>query len=76
VQKANCRDEFCVTLSLQLPRSAPCLMWFAVSGNRTAKEPGCCFYGNVLERRMREQKNTGDVNKSCESGLSLDCLRC
>lgn len=32
-----------VAAALALPR-------FVVIGNRTAEEPGCCFYGNVLEQ--------------------------
>lgn len=49
------------------------LMQFVVIGNWTAKEPGSCFYGNVLEQQTREQKNRRrDVNGSCSAGLSLE----
>lgn len=49
------------------------LMRFVVIGNWTAKEPGSCFYGNVLEQQTREQKNRRrDVNGSCSAGLSLE----
>lgn len=39
-------------------------MQFVVIGNWTAKEPGSCFYGNVLEQQTREEKNRRHVNGS------------
>lgn len=50
------------------------LMWFVVIGNWTAKKPGSCFYGNVLEQRTREQKNRRRVPGSCQAGCALEGL--
>lgn len=48
-----------------LGAAALALMRFVVIGNWTAKEPGSCFYGNVLEQQTREEKNRRYVNGSC-----------